>query len=268
MKQKTIKKVLLCKPLFFASLDYAINPWMKPGTIDNDKAMQQWKNLVNIYKELGITVDIIDQERGVPDMVFATDQALVRGKTAIMSRFWEKERRAESQYYETWFNNHGYRVNHLPEHIYFEGNGNSYFIKNKLFVGLGYRSNKKSCEALTDILKSEVIPVHIVDPAFYHLDVGFLPLNEETAFYYPEAFSKQSQTVLKKHIPNLITLSKEEAYGFCANSVVTGNYVIHQSGNPTFTTKLKDLGYESIEVDVSEFKKSGGGIHCLTNILE
>jgi N-dimethylarginine dimethylaminohydrolase len=268
MKRSEIKRVLLCKPLFFSSLNYSINPWMKPGTIDGEKAMKQWESLVNIYKKLNITVEVIDQERGVPDMVFATDQAIVRDSSALISNFWEKERRAESSYYETWFREHGYAITHLPDNVYFEGNGDSYFWNDTLFIGVGYRANKKTCEALEKLLHCEVLPLHIVDPAFYHLDVGFFPLDDQTAFYYPEAFSQKSQDLLKKKIPNLIPFTKEEALGFCANSVVTEKNVIHQSGNPTFVDKLKTLGYKSIEVDVSEFKKSGGGIHCLTNILE
>jgi N-dimethylarginine dimethylaminohydrolase len=74
--------------------------------------------------------------------------------------------------------------------------------------------------------------------------------------------------VLKKLVPHLIEFSKEEAYGFCANSIVTDHHIIHQKGNPTFSNKLNKLGYVSVEVDTSEFMKSGGGIHCLTNILE
>lgn len=268
MKNKTIKSVLMCNPLHFAELDYAINPWMKPGTIDNNVAIEQWNNLVTIYTKLGIKVNIIDQEENVPDMVFATDQGLVHDKKVLLSHFWYKERQKETVFYKPWFEKNGYEIEHLPSGAYFEGNGDAYFLKGKLLVGVGFRADDYSCEAVSDALKVEVIPLHITDPMFYHLDVGFLPLNDETAFYYPKAFDKQSREVLKKMIPNLIEFSKEEAMGFCANSVVTGNTVVHQAGNPTFTKKLADLGYQSIEVDLSEFKKSGGGAHCLTNILE
>ena len=268
MKQRVIKRVLLCKPLYFSSLDYSINPWMQPGTIDNDKAMKQWQSLVDVYKSLNITVQIIDQERGVPDMVFATDQAISVGDKTLISRFWKKERREETKHYVKWFRNNKYQLIYLPDNVYFEGNGNAYRWNDILFIGIGYRANKKTCEALNKIFACKVIPLETIDPLFYHLDVGFFPLNDDTAFFYPKAFSAKSIKILKEKIPNLIPLSKKEAFGFCANSIVTGNNVIHQKGNPTFAKKLNDLGYKTIEVDLSEFKKSGGGAHCLTNILE
>lgn len=258
----------MCKPLHFAELDYVINPWMKPGTIDGDKAIGQWEQLVATYTDLGIKVHVIDQAVGVPDMMFATDQGIVHENKVLLSHFWYKERQNETPYYREWFEQHGYNIEYLPTGAYFEGNGDAYFLKNKLLVGIGFRADEYSCEAVNEALGIEVIPLQITDPKFYHLDVGFLPLNENTAFYYPQAFNKQSREVLKSLIPNLIELSKEEAMGFCGNSVVTGNTVIHQAGNPTFTEKLKKLGYNSLDVDLSEFKKSGGGAHCLTNILE
>ncbi len=267
MNQKLIKRVLMCKPLYFEKLDYVINPWMKPGTIDKAKAMDEWTQLVDAYKSLGITVETINQKKGSPDMVFATDQGIVQGKKVLLSRFWCDERKDESTYYQSWFEENGYKINYLPTDIYFEGNGDSYFWGDKLLIGVGFRADKKTCDAISKILDVEVVPLEIIDPKFYHLDVGFFPLNNETAFYYPPAFSQKSRGVLKKLVPNLIELSTDEANGFCANSVVTDHHVVHQKGNPTFQTKLKELGYTSVPVASDEFMKSGGGIHCLTNIL-
>lgn len=258
----------MCKPLYFDQLDYSINPWMKPGTINGDKAMKQWNTLINAFKSQDIQIEIIDQKEGVPDMVFATDQAIVLGKTVILSRFWCDERKGETPHYRQWFEEKGYTIKDLPENAYFEGNGDSYFWHDKLLVGVGYRADKNTCKAISKIFDIEVVPIQIVDPAFYHLDVGFLPLNEATAFYYPPAYSEESRAMLKKLVPNLLEFTQVEAIGFAANSVVSDHHVIHQTGTPTFSKKLEDLGYKSIEVDMREFMKSGGGPHCLTNILE
>lgn len=268
MKNKVIKKVLMCRPHYFAELDYSINPWMKPGTIDGENAMKQWEALVDIYKKEGIEIEIIEQEHGVPDMVFATDEGIVLDHKVLLSRFWHDERKKETPYYEAWFEKHGYEVERLPQGAYFEGNGNAYFWGDKLLVGLGYRADEYTVETVSKHLDIEVIPLHIVDPKFYHLDVSFLPISSDTAFYFPKALTKQSREVLQKLIPNLIEFTSEEVHGFSANSVVTNHHVIHQTGSPTFSKKLKELGYKSTEVDLSEFMKSGGGAHCLTNILE
>ena len=57
--------------------------------------------------------------------------------------------------------------------------------------------------------------------------------------------------------------------GYCANSITVGDHVITQTGNDSFRQKLEALGKQVHEVDVSEFKNiGGGGVHCLTNVLE
>ncbi len=258
----------MCEPRYFSSLNYSINPWMKPGTINNDTAMQDWQHIVNAYKSQDIVVEIIKQKPGVPDMVFATDQGIVKDKTVLMSRFWCEERKNETIFYKEWFEERGYTIKTLPNNTYWEGNGDSFFWHDKLLIGVGYRANQQTCDSISKLLDIEVIPLEIIDPRFYHLDLCFFPLNQETAFYYPPAFSEKSREVLKKLIPHLITFSQEEAYGFCANSVVTDHHVVHQKNNPTFKKTLQELGYTSVEVETGEFLKSGGGIHCLTNILE
>ncbi len=267
MKVKHIRRVLMCRPLYF-TVDYVINPWMKPGSADTKKALVQWDNLVKTYIDLGIKVEIIDQQKGWPDMLYATDQAIVQGRNVLMSRFRHKERRGESQFYEQWFFEHAYTISHLPENHYFEGNGESYFWNQYLFIGTGYRSDKQTASYLQTLFHHTIVPLHIVDPAFYHLDVGFFPLNNETAFYFPDAYTPNSQKLLKSIVPNLIPFTLHEAHGFSANSIVHGKTVLVQKGNPTFLSTLHSLGYETREIDVSEIMKGGGGIHCLTNILE
>ncbi|HEX7041779.1 MAG TPA: hypothetical protein VF189_00880, partial [Patescibacteria group bacterium] len=170
--------------------------------------------------------------------------------------------------YKKWFEKNGYKIYELPKHHYLEGNGETYFWNDVIFVGTGVRSDPEIPKYLQKMYDRKVIYLKILDPAFFHLDVGFFPLNNETAFYYPPAYSPGTQKELKKRIPNLIEFTREEAFNFSSNSVVTDHHVIVQKGNPTFTKKLHKLGYATEEVDLSEFMKSGGGAHCLTNILE
>lgn len=257
----------MCDPLYFTVED-VYNPWMKPGTVNTKKAKKQWGNLKKIYEDMGIAVAVIPQKKGIHDMVFATDQGLVRNKEVLLSNFRLPQRQPERKHYKKWFEENGYTIHELPKHHFLEGNGETYFWNDVIFVGTGYRSDTEIPKFLEKHYDREVIYLKIIDPAFYHLDVGFFPLNNETAFYYPSAYSPGTIKELKKRIPNLIEFTKDEAMGFSSNSVVTDHHVVIQKGNPTFCKKLNTLGYKTVEVDLGEFMKSGGGAHCLTNILE
>lgn len=260
----------MCRPLHFSSLDYVINPWMQPSLIDQKKAMTQWETLLKACEKLKIKVDVIDQVDGLPDMVFTTNAGMVYEKNKVLlSRFRYKERQGETPHFEKWFQENGFEITHLPEDLYLEGNGTMFFWNDKLFVGVGYRTDKQACRYLQKLFPNhEVIELYATAPAFYHLNISFFPLDNKTIFYYPEAYKTEGRDVLKKIVPNLIPLTERQMKNFCANSVVSGDTVIHPKDSPVFTRQLAELGYKSVEVDVTEFKKSGGGIQCLINVLD
>lgn len=190
MIAQPVKRVLLCKPSHF-TVEYVINPHMKPYAVDSDKALVQWQSLVDTLKKLKIKVDVIDQQPDVPDMVFATDQGIVRDGAILLANFRYKQRQPERVYYREWFRQHGFRLRALSNIFPFEG-GDALFCGDMLFVGTGFRASVASCEELAQKLEIDVMPLRLVDPFFYHLDMGFLPINADTAFYYPPAFSDSS----------------------------------------------------------------------------
>ncbi|MBI2020771.1 amidinotransferase [Candidatus Daviesbacteria bacterium] len=267
MKNRIVLEVLMCRPTYY-SISYTINPWMIPGSENKNMAQIQWENLVATYRSLGIKVNFLDQQQGLPDMVFSTDEGIVFKKKVVVSNFRYPQRRRERSPYLEWFEKHGFKPTFLPKGIFFEGSGDCLFFNHLAFVGTGFRTSKKAAEFLSAKLDIEVFPLQLINPYFFHLDTACFPLNSETAFYYPEAFDEKSQKILKKVVPNLIALTAFEARNFAANSVVTDHQVIINRNLPTFANTLAKLGYLPIEVDLNEFKKAGGAAHCLTNVLK
>ena len=262
-----VKRVLLCRPTHF-TVEYVINPHMQPYSVDPAKALKQWQKLVEILKGLGIKTDIIEQEPDVPDMVFAADQGIVKDGAILLANFRYRQRQPERIYYREWFRDNGFHLRSLSNIFPFEG-GDTLFFNDMLFVGTSYRASVASCEELANKLEVDAIPLRLVDPHFYHLDMAFLPINKTTAFYYPPAFSESSQNLLDRLVPNLIKLTKEAVSAYAANAFVSGQDIVISSGTPaSFRQELEKLGLTIHEADISEFKKAGGGIHCLINVLE
>lgn len=267
MAAKRVKRVLLCRPTHF-TVDYVINPHMQPYSTDAKLAMKQWQSLVATLESLDIKVEVIEQHEDVPDMVFATDQGIVRDGAILLANFLYPQRQKERVYYREWFRDHGFRLRSLSNIFPFEG-GDTLFFGDMLFVGTGFRASVNSCEELATKLEIDVMPLRLVDPFFYHLDTAFLPIDEKTAFYYPPAFSKNSQNLLKRLVPDLHEMSEETVRAFGANSFVSGKDIITSKGTPkSFQDDLKKVGLNVHLIDISEFKKAGGGIHCLINTLE
>lgn len=266
-KRTPVKRALLCRPNHF-TVEYIINPHMQPFTVNTANAIKQWQELVRVLESLDIRVEVIKQESDVPDMVFATDQGIVRDGVVLLANFRFTQRQKERLYYRDWFREHGFTLRALSNVFPFEG-GDTLFFQDMLFVGTGFRASVSSCEELAQKLSIDVMPLRLVDPYFYHLDMAFLPIDTETAFYFPDAFSRNSRHLLKRLVPDLRVFSKEDADNYAANSFVSGDDIVVSAGlSAELRAEFKTLGLRIHEVNVSEFKKAGGGIHCLINVLE
>jgi N-dimethylarginine dimethylaminohydrolase len=262
-----MKKILMCPPDYFR-VDYVINPWMKIGSVDQKKAEDQWKNLINEYRKLNLKIEFIKPSKDCPDMVFAADQAItIDRKKILLSRFRYQERAKENMIYADWFKKNKYTIIELPAGLFFEGGGELQRWRDYVLISTGFRTNQQAALAVGKILNKKVISLKLIDKHFYHLDTCLFALNKDTVFYYPPAFSETSRSILQKTIPNLIEFNTDEINNFSANSVVVDSTVIMQTGNNKMAKQLGKLGYRTIKINVGEFVKAGGGIHCLTGDL-
>ncbi|HUY53498.1 MAG TPA: arginine deiminase family protein [Candidatus Dormibacteraeota bacterium] len=258
------KNILMCQPKYF-DIEYEINPWMKLTDQPSDlTAEEQWHKLLDIYtNQLDWKVDFIDPVKHLPDMVFATDCCLMIDGKIMLSKFRYPERRPESEQYRQWFINNGFNKIQQTSN-FFEGGGDTMVCGQKIIAGYGFRSDLESHKELENYFSREVISLKIVDPFFYHLDTSLAVLSDDTIAFYPGAIDISSQELLRSKIPNCIEATLEEAQGFGLNAVSDGKTVITSDANKTLIEKYRQAGFEVISTPILEFRKSGGGVKCLT----
>src|SRR4030095_14166519 len=190
-----MRRLLLCPPEHYG-IEYEINPWMD-RTRETNRALAstQWQWLRDTLQSLGGTLDFMEPQPGLPDMVFTANAGLVVGTKFIRSNFRHHERRGEAAFCEKWFSEHDFEVVRLPERLVFEGEGDALFSGDVLFCGYRFRSDIQSHQWLGDFLKCLVISVELVDGRFYHLDTCFcpLPLPHGGAIWFPAAFDEYGQ---------------------------------------------------------------------------
>lgn len=260
------KRLLVCKSPDF-KVDYAINPWMKPGTSNPDRAVQQWEQMVATIRETGVAVEVVEFPPNSPqELIWTRDEFILINGTIVLSHFKYDVRKAETPYYQAWFEEQGFKTEQAIGIL--EG-GNIIPHAGRYFIGAGFRGEVHDAEQLAKQLEVEIVPLRVTSDSFFHIDLAFLSVDDHHAFYYPPAFTDDALGRLKSFVANLHEFSEDEMNGYCANSIVIGNNIIMQANNPNFKAKLEALGKRVHEVDVSEFKSiGGGGIHCLTNVLE
>lgn len=264
MGRQASKTVLMCPPEHY-DIIYEINPWMDTDRPARHRvARQQWQTLYETYLGLGVEVKLIEPVAGLPDMVFTANAGLVRGQQFIVSNFRHHQRQPEAAIFGEWFGARGYQILRLPENCLFEGAGDGFFWRDVLLAGFGPRSSADSHRYIENLLGLDVVSLELVDPYFYHLDTCLCLLNEETMVYYPPAFSAESVARIKSLNANLIEVEDDEARRFACNSVPVQNKFVMNEGCRHLPKELRSLGYEPVELDLSEFIKGGGNARCLT----
>ena len=260
--------ILMCRPDFFG-VEYEINPWMHVDVdVDRGRAVEQWEALERLYTSLGETVSLVDPVRGLPDMVFTANAAVVRGRTAVLSRFRHAERQGEEAHWAAELAERGLEVHRLPRDLAFEGAGDALFVGDTLYCGFGFRTDHGSHAIVARLLDVEVHSLHLIDPSFYHLDTCFCPLDDRTVLFAPHAFTPQSARLIRRTVPHVIEVPVEVAAGFACNALRVGDRVVSSSAAEQLTRPLHDAGYDAVTLPMSEFMKSGGGVRCLSLPLE
>lgn len=253
---------LMCPAEYFA-VKYAINPWMHPEhPVDLALAKQQWEQLRSTYLALGHTVRTIDPEPGLPDMVFAANGATVIGGRVLGSRFKHPQRQPEGAAYMDWFRRAGYQVTE-PVHVN-EGEGDIIFASRAIIAGYGFRTDQAASIEAAALFGLPVISVRLVDPRFYHLDTALVVLDENTAAYYPAAFDEASQAALAAHFSELIEAKDADAETLGLNGISDGRNVVLPVQAEGLAREIDAAGFTVVPVDMSEFKKAGGGPKCCT----
>lgn len=259
---------VMCPPTYFA-VSYAINPWMNPDVpVNHELAEIQWEVLRNTYLGLGHTVDLIDPEPELPDMVFAANGGLVVGGQAYSAKFRFEQRQAESQAYRNWLKRREITVIEAIETN--EGEGDFLALGSMVFAGSGFRTSIAAHVEAAAAIDRPFVSLELVDPRFYHLDTCLAVLDDGNATmpadiaYYPAAFSKHSQRTLRDLFPNAIICSEADALVLGLNAVSDGYNVVLPAAAADFADQLRNRGYNPVTVNLGELLKSGGSVKCCT----
>ncbi len=258
----TRRRYLMCEPRYFA-VEYAINPWMDPSVpVDTELAVQQWRGLVDTYRQLGHDVSQIEPVDGLPDMVFAANGATVANSRVYGAKFLHAERAAEGPAYLNWFRAAGFDT-HDAQYVN-EGEGDLLVAGSRLLAGTGFRTDPAAHAEAGKALGLPVVTLELVDPRYYHLDTALCVLGPDEIAYFPGAFSARSQAVLRDLYPDAIIATAADAAVLGLNAVSDGYHVVLPVEAVELAAVLLVRGYQPVPVHLSELRKAGGGPKCCT----
>lgn len=273
-------KVMMVNPAYF-NIDTPINAHMlqpdgSPHFLDKNKAIEQWHSLKRTYESIGLNVFVVDPVNGLPDMVFCANQSFPYLDScgnfhAVLSNMYNDIRNDEVPYINSFLIAHGYTTHRIASRTmgyFFESMGDALWFPGYRFIlgGYGFRTDKRIYSFLSEVTNAPVAMFELKHTKFYHLDTCLSILNATTALACKEAFTEEGWLLLKAIFPKLIQVPLDEADspGFACNAhCPDGKNVIIQKGCGSILKSLKDEGFVPLEVDTSEFIKSGGSVFCM-----
>jgi N-dimethylarginine dimethylaminohydrolase len=258
---------LMCAPSLY-DVNYVINPWMV-GNVhasSRTRAAEQWQRLYEAVNKIA-NVELIEPEPGSPDMVFTANAGLEHNGIVAISSFFHTERQGEEPHFRRWFRQAGYTILDIPRSTPFEGEGDALFATAAgcLWAAQGPRTAASSHRALREAFGIPVVPLHLIDPRFYHLDTCFAPLEGGYIMYFPDAFDHLSLHRIEAFYPpeKRIIIREADAVVFACNAINVGRTIILNKISTKLSSQLEQLGFKVIQVELTEFLKAGGAAKCL-----
>lgn len=227
------------------------------GKPDYFKALEQHSRYVDILKECGLEVLVLDSDSEFPDSTFIEDVAICTSKCAVITNPGASSRNGEKQgikpALQLFFNSIEEIVN--PGTL---DAGDVMMVNDHFYIGISQRTNHHGAEQLISFLQKHgmtgsKVPLN----KMLHLKTGLSYLENNTLlvsgeFVQNPEFEKYSRIIV------------DENEQYAANSLwINGNVLVPKGFNET-RNKIEKAGFKTVEVDVSEFRKLDGGLSCLS----
>lgn len=227
------------------------------GKPDYYLASEQHKLYTETLISLGLKVKVLPENEPYPDSVFIEDIALCTQSCAVITRPGATSRRGETVGIREVLGEYYTKI----EEIIYPGTleaGDVMMAGDKFFIGISERTNEAGAEQLTGILakygmKAFKIPL----TKLLHLKTGISYLENNTVLVCGEFINRSEFAGY-----NRILVDEDECYA--ANSLWINGKVLIPNGFPKTRRKIELAGFETILIDVSEFRKVDGGLSCLS----
>lgn len=229
------------------------------GKPDYKKALKQHENYVKTLKECKVEVEILEADEKFPDSTFVEDPAVLTDKCAIITNPGAESRKEEvkaiKSVIEKYYSSDQIFEIKAPGTL--EG-GDVMQVDNHFYIGISDRTNKDGANQLLDYLNKFDYTGDIVEfEGILHLKTGMSYIGDNTLLITELFTNKEIFSDYKK-----IRVNGREAYA--SNCIRVNDFVIVPAGFVKTKKAIKNSGFKTKTVDVSEFRKIDGGLSCLS----
>lgn len=227
------------------------------GTPVYEKALEQHTRYIEALKRCGVEVTVLEADDRFPDSTFVEDTALLTKTCAIITNPGAEERKGEELEIKEVLKRFYANIECIEPPGTVEG-GDVMMVADHFYVGLSERTNEAGTERLIKLLeKYGYTGSTVLLKNFLHLKTGLAYLERNNLLVAGEFINNS----IFGRFNNIII---DESESYAANCIWVNDYVLVPAGFPKTKAAIEQAGYQTIAVDVSEFRKLDGGLSCLS----
>lgn len=232
--------------------------------IDPVRAAAQHATYERALAEAGFDVVRLPDLPDDPDAVFVEDTALLLGGHAIITRPGAPSRAAETESTAAGLQPY-FTIHRLPAGT-LDG-GDVLRIEDRLYVGQSSRTDADGTAALAELAKPlgyTVVPIELGRCLHLKTAVTFVGADGEgrpTLLVNPD-------WVDPKLLAGTDPLFTADGEPFAGNCVRASDRLVMAAGSPGTVARLRDRGFNVVEIDLSELQKAEAGGTCMSLIAD
>jgi len=269
--------VLLGKPEFFRWVEAGpligrtlANAHMTGAKFDLQLAMAQHQEMVRIYEDAGVSCHYLEADEVLHRNFFARDSSAMTPWGALICHMQLKCRRADYVTVIKFYQEHNIPIWNFATAGHFEGGDFVILEPGKVLIGYcGERSEKEGSEQVAEFVRKEgwEAVTAPINREFVHMDGLVVPLAEKLLVACVDALEPWVVQQLRDWGFDYPDIGIDLVLGDW-NLVALGNSkVLSMKGADELNGKMRALGFEVHEPDMSMFTLGGGGVHCLAQAL-
>jgi dimethylargininase len=230
------------------------------GAPDHVRAIEQHTAYCSALERCGLKLTFLEPDSRYPDSTFVEDTAVVTEQFAVLALPGAPSRVEEVKSVRNELASFYSPLHFIREPGTLDG-GDICQADNHFFIGISNRTNEAGAEQMSDLLTSFNYTSTLVDIRRVE---GILHLKSGLAYLGDNRLVVIDSLARRKEFSHydLVRVTSDEQYA--ANCVRVNGYVLIAAGYPGLERSLRNLGYEPLLLEMSEFQKMDGGLSCLS----
>jgi dimethylargininase len=230
------------------------------GAPDVERALEQHQRYCEALADAGLSLTVLPADPRFPDGCFVEDTAVVTGRGAIVARPGAPARRGEVDIIESTLRGLFPALSriHAPGTL---DAGDVCEADRHFLIGLSARTNEAGAHELAGYLADLGYRADVVDirgsPGLLHLKTGIAYLGEGRMLASAD-FPRHSALAAYE----IVEVPAAERYA--ANALRVNDRVLVAAGYPVTQAAIEALGFNTVTLEMGEFRKLDGGLSCLS----